>query len=205
MNYKIIRSDKSKLSLLPHPQEPIDVIGRLLPKYDGHKWDLSEVLLDTPIQITYPDVTFDPMEYVDNPDQAAFLAIQGNKCIGSIRVCARWQNNAFIDDLAIDREHRGHGVGTMLMDEAVRWGQEKGLYGVSVETQDWNLLACRFYLKYGYRLGGLDCSVYDALEQPYQEEVRYTFICCRKWYNVSDIIMEEHVKLKHLQRILYEN
>jgi len=54
------------------------------------------------------------------------------------------------------------------MDEAVRWGQEKGLYGVSVETQDWNLLACRFYLKYGYRLGGLDCSVYDALEQPYK-------------------------------------
>lgn len=168
MSYKIIRLDKTMLSLLPHPQEPIDVIGRLLPKYDGRKWEISEELLDIPIQKTYPDVTFDPMEYVDNPEQAAFLAMLDDKCIGSIRVCARWQKNAFIDDLAIDREHRRHGIGTMLMDAAVSWGQEKELYGVSLETQNWNLLACRFYLKYGFKLGGLDCSVYEALEQTYK-------------------------------------
>jgi streptothricin acetyltransferase len=50
----------------------------------------------------------------------------------------------------------------MLMDAAVNWGRENGLHGVSLETQDNNLFACRFYIKYGFKLGGADRRVYDA-------------------------------------------
>jgi hypothetical protein len=32
-------------------------------------------------------------------------------------------------------------IGNMLMDTAVRCGKKKGLNGVSLEIQDWNLLA----------------------------------------------------------------
>jgi len=166
MRYTIVRFDGSMLQLLPHLQEPFDVIGRLIPHYDGNVWDVAEELLDEPSEKTYPDDSFDPNEYVDNPDQAAFLAMINGQCVGSIRVCRRWNHNAFIDDLAIDRIHRGHGVGKMLMDAAVKWGQEKGLYGVSLETQDWNLLACRFYIKYGFKLGGMDNKVYKAVPYP---------------------------------------
>ena len=48
------------------------------------------------------------------------------------------------------------------MNAAVNWGNENGYYGISLETQDNNLLACRFYLKYGFRLGGIDRYSYDA-------------------------------------------
>jgi len=162
MAYEIARFDISMLSLLPRPQEPFEIIGRLVPVYDGHEWNVSEELLDEPREKLYPDDSFDPMTYIDNPDEAAFLAMLDNKCVGSLRVCKRWNGNAFIDDLAIDRAHRGKGAGTMLMDAAVNWGKERGLRGVSLETQDNNLRACRFYLKYGFKLGGIDRHVYDT-------------------------------------------
>jgi streptothricin acetyltransferase len=150
------------LSLLPRPQEPFAIIGRLVPVYDGEEWTHSEELLDTPSEKLYPDDSFDPKTYIDNPNEAAFLAMVNEKCVGSIRVCKRWNNNAFIDDLAIDNDYRGYGIGTALMDAAVAWGKEQGFNGVSLETQDNNLLACRFYLKYGFRLGGIDKYVYTA-------------------------------------------
>ena len=173
MAYTIVRFDESMLSLLPRPQEPFEIIGRLVPTYDGHKWSISEELLDTPRIKTYPNEKFDPQNYIDNPNEAAFLAMQNGTCVGSLRVGKRWNDNAFIDDLAIDKAHRGHGIGTMLMDAAVDWGKKAGLHGVSLETQDWNLLACRFYMKYGFRLGGIDKYVYTDPE--YREETALYF------------------------------
>jgi ribosomal protein S18 acetylase RimI-like enzyme len=114
------------------------------------------------------------MTYIGNSKEAAFLAMLDGECVGSLRVCKRWQGSAFIDDLAVDRAHRGRGVGTMLMDAAVAWSKEKGLHGVSLETQDNNLLACRFYLKYGFKLGGIDQRLYDA-HADYREEMALYF------------------------------
>lgn len=160
MSYTIKRLDVSLISLLPRPQEPFKIIGKLVPTYDGHEWKSSEILLDTTYEKTYPDDVFDPKIYIDNPNEAAFLAMLNGNCIGSLRVGKRWNNNSFIDDLAIDRAHRGQGVGKMLMDAAVQWSKEKGFNGVSLETQNGNLLACRFYMKYGFKLGGIDTMVY---------------------------------------------
>lgn len=160
MNYNIVQFDKTMLHLLPRPQQPFDIIGRLVPTYDGTEWKTAEQLINTKKEKTYPDDSFNSLEYIENPEQSAFLAMLNDECVGSIRVCKRWNGNAFIDDLAIDCAHRGHGVGSMLMDAAVQWGKEKGLVGVSLETQDSNLIACRFYLKYGFKLGGIDTKVY---------------------------------------------
>ena len=162
MPYTIVRFDKSMLPRLPRPEEPIEVIGRFVPEYDGRAWRFSEELFETPLEKTYPDDQYDPMAFIDNPDAAAFLAMLDGECVGSLRVSKRWNGNAYVDDIAIDRAHRGRGVGTMLMDAAVGWGRERDLYGVSLETQDWNLPACRFYLKYGFKLGGVDLHVYDS-------------------------------------------
>ena len=178
MSYTIARFDKSMLSLLPRPQEPFEIIGKLVPIFDGHEWKISEELFDNPYEKTYPDDMFDPMTYIDNPNEAAFLAMFDGKCIGSLRVGKRWNSNAFVDDLAIDMAHRGKGVGTMLMDAAVNWGKEMGLYGISLETQNLNLHACRFYLKYGFKLGGIDRYVYT--NKDYRDEIAlYLYILPR--------------------------
>ena len=162
MEYKIVRFDDTMLDLLPQPQEAFEIIGKLVPRYDGKEWSISEILLDTPYMKTYPDDVFDPKIYVENPNEAAYIAMLDGQRVGSIRVGRRWNKNAFIDDLLVDQTHRGRGVGTMLMDAAVQWGKENGFHGISLETQDNNLLACRFYLKYGFKLGGIDRHSYDA-------------------------------------------
>ena len=162
MPYSIVRLDDKMMGHLPQPQEEFEIIGRLIPKYDGREWSISEVLYPTPYMKTYPDDEFDPKIYIDNPNETAFIAMLDGQRVGSVRVGRRWNKNAFIDDLVVDKAHRGRGVGTMLMDAAVNWGKENGYHGISLETQDNNLLACRFYLKYGFKLGGIDRHSYDA-------------------------------------------
>jgi ribosomal protein S18 acetylase RimI-like enzyme len=168
--YAIVPLTAANARHLPLPQEPIDVIGRIVPVYDGSRWTSSERLYDTPTTKTYPTEQFDVGSYIGNPKQAGCLAMLGDECVGVIRFSDRWQKNAFIDDLAINRAHRGKGLGTRLMDEAVAWGRANGYWGVSLETQGWNLLAVRFYFKYGFKIGGVDDSVYKALPEPYAND-----------------------------------
>lgn len=183
MLYSIVHFDKSMLSLLPRPQEPFEIIGRLVPAYDGREWKLSEELLDVSCEKLYPNDSFDPMTYIDNPNEAAYLAMLDEKCVGSLRVGKRWNGNAFIDDLAIDKKHRGQGVGKMLMDAAVQWSKDKGFNGLSLETQSNNLLACRFYLKYGFILGGIDAMVYT--HPLYKDDIALYFYLPDNIYHIK--------------------
>lgn len=160
MSYRIVKYNIDMLQYFPHNEQPFDIVGRLVPMYNGVEWTISEELFEERGEKTYPNDTYDPVTYIDNDDEAAFLAFNNDERIGSIRVCKRWNGNAFIDDLKVDRAHRHKGVGKLLMDAAVQWSKEKGLNGLSLETQDSNLLACRFYLKYGFKLGGIDTKVY---------------------------------------------
>ena len=50
------------------------------------------------------------------------------------------------------------------MDAALAWGRAQGLYGAALETQDWNLKACRFYIKSGFELGSVDTVSYTHLD-----------------------------------------
>ena len=176
MNYTIVKFDETMLPLLPHKQEPFDIIGRAVPIYNGKEWIIYEELLDKPRTKTYRDDVFDPKTYIDNPDEAAFIAVSDSKLVGSLRIGRRWNNNAFVDDLTVDKNYRGYGIGTALMNAAVEWSRENEYHGVSLETQDWNLLACRFYIKYGFKLGGIDCHVYDAFESSRHETALYFYL-----------------------------
>ena len=70
MKYSIHKLDESLLHYLPHKQQPFDVIGRIVPVYDGNIWILKEELLDTPYQRTYPNEIYDAQTYIDDEEQA---------------------------------------------------------------------------------------------------------------------------------------
>lgn len=192
MDCRIVPFGRTTLCPLLRAQQPFEIIGRLLPSYDGEKWTTTELLFAEKKEKTYPDDSFDPMEYVENPEKAAFLAMLGEECAGSIRVCRRWNGNALIEDLAVDRAFRRHGVGTMLMDAAVRWGKEKGFNGVSLETQDNNLAACRFYLQYGFELGGIDAKVYAR--PSYRGETALYFYLSDAAYQTKEARIQDRLK-----------
>lgn len=83
--------------------------------------------------------------------------------VGYVAVSRAWNGCALIDDIQLSRQHRGLGLGRRLMDEAVRWANECDLPIVRLETQSNNVPACRFYEKYGFKLGGYDRYLYDGL------------------------------------------
>ena len=57
-----------------------------------------------------------------------------------------------VDSLAVEEEHRRKGVGKALMDAAEAWGRDLGASVASLEVNEFNDLAVRFYLgPAGYR------------------------------------------------------
>ena len=54
-----------------------------------------------------------------------------------------------LEDLVVKQDMRGHGLGTALLDEVVKYGNELDVKRVSWEVIDWNEPAIEFYEKKG--------------------------------------------------------
>ena len=67
-----------------------------------------------------------------------------------------------------DGVHSGHRV---LMARARQAARELGCRGIYTQGQDNNLAACRFYLKHGFVIGGLDTMVYNGTSQQGKSDV----------------------------------
>ncbi len=55
----------------------------------------------------------------------------------------------YIEDVFIDKESRGEGIGAMLFSEARRIAEEKGCARLEWKCLDWNTSAQKFYSKIG--------------------------------------------------------
>ncbi|MBR7182306.1 MAG: GNAT family N-acetyltransferase [Clostridia bacterium] len=169
---EIVRLTRQRLGDVHSTNQPFDLIGRLALRFENGKWLSKEVLEHTGIQKIYPDYDgAKPEEYLDNPDRALFLAYEGDACIGQILLTQTWNGYAHIEDLSVAADWRGRGVGTALFEKAVQWGQECFLEGVSLECQDNNVLAARFFLKMGMEIGGVNTHLYRHLGRPFDEEI----------------------------------
>jgi len=60
---------------------------------------------------------------------------------------------AILWDLRVRPESRGQGIGVALFRRAVQLAKDKGIAQMSVETQNVNVPACKFYRKQGCSLG----------------------------------------------------
>ena len=54
-----------------------------------------------------------------------------------------------LEDLIVSQKMRGSGLGTALLDEVVKFGDELGVKRISWEVLDWNEPAIDFYIKKG--------------------------------------------------------
>lgn len=66
---------------------------------------------------------------------------------------------------------RANGAG----ERAQRWAKDRDLAGLRLETQDNNLMACRFYLKQGFQVGGVNDLPYHTLPAPKNQEAAVFF------------------------------
>ena len=78
---------------------------------------------------------------------------------------------AVLWDLRVDPRCRRQGVGRRLIEFAERHARSRGVQRMTVETQDVNVAACRFYASAGYVLANIQRGVYPD----FPDEVRLIF------------------------------
>lgn len=167
-------------SLIPHvneANEPFWIIGHIEPSFANEMWTYEEVLYEQPIMTKFPDDDLDWTDYVNDSNRVVFLAMDGERCIGQIRVVREWNRFAYIENIAVQAAYRQHGVANALLQDAERWAKEQGLIGLSLEAQHDNVIACRFYKKMGFVLGGAD--TFKQYANPHIQMTLY-------WYNVFE-------------------
>ena len=129
-------------------------------------------------QITYSIIPVEPYEkilnvdpedyttFLDNPQKVIFFADVDGTPAGQIKLVPWWNKFAYVEELSVDTEFRGIGVGRALMTRAIEWAKEHNFPGLTLETQDNNVPACRFYEKCGFVLSGFDLYAYRNLDNP---------------------------------------
>jgi len=85
----------------------------------------------------------------ENPQFNCFVAEGNSGIIGIALVYNRfstWKGTVLhLEDLIVSQKHRGMGIGTLLLNEVVKFGYETKVKRISWEVLDWNEPAINFY------------------------------------------------------------
>jgi ribosomal-protein-alanine N-acetyltransferase len=69
--------------------------------------------------------------------------------------------------LAVKKEYRNRGIGTMLLNRFLREGANRGVHSISLEVRASNLTGIRFYQRLGFMLTGRIPGYYTNGEDGY--------------------------------------
>ena len=152
------------------PNQPFALFGRLIPHYDGKTWSHTEELFVEPSSMCFPDENY---QMADMPDCIFLGAYQGERCVGLAVLQKSWNKYLYVYDLKVNSDLRGQNIGSKLIAAAEGIAKELGYRGLWVVAQDNNLAACRFYLKQGFAIGGLDTRVYYFTSQQGKADVHF--------------------------------
>ncbi len=99
-------------------------------------------------------------DHIEEP--RVFAALCENKQIGWIELgYDRWNNRMRVWEFLVEEEFRTRGIGTLLMNHAVKVAKEKGARMLVLETQTNKETAINFYANFGFKLIGLDITAYS--------------------------------------------
>ena len=101
----------------------------------------------------------------------------GGLCVGGAVVACKTLGAAMLEgrsdlavlwDIRVAPEFRGQGVGSSLFRAAEEWATARGCRQLKVETQNINVVACRFYARQGCVLGAIHRLAYPELPHEVQ-------------------------------------
>jgi ribosomal protein S18 acetylase RimI-like enzyme len=137
------------------------------------RWQIKLVLemLPKPMEKRFEGGLF--QDFVDEP--RVFAAEFEGKQVGWIELgFQEWNNRMRIWELLVKEGFRRNGIGTLLVDHAVKLSKKRKTRMLVVETQSCNVPAINFYLKHGFELIGFDIAAYSN-EDIERKEVRLEF------------------------------
>ncbi|MGY0390968.1 N-acetyltransferase family protein [Bizionia sp. KMM 8389] len=103
------------------------------------------------VEITVSDL--EKQGFGPNPAFHCFVAEMGASVVGIALVYMRfstWKGPVLhLEDLVVNQQMRGKGVGTTLLDAVVTYGKSLGVKRICWEVLDWNEPAINFYEQKG--------------------------------------------------------
>ncbi|MBI2333405.1 MAG: GNAT family N-acetyltransferase [Chloroflexi bacterium] len=105
-----------------------------------------------------------------------FIAEVNGNLAGRIRLLKWWNHFGYIEDLVVNPDFRGMGIGHSLVEHGIQWARENQFPGVMLETQDDNVSACQLYASCGFVLSGFDRNVYKAINPNTKEAALYWYL-----------------------------
>ena len=140
----------------------------------------NEKLVYTIAQVDEPyerEVPAQDTEYgFDEAGPTIFFAEVDGKLAGRIRMLKWWNQFGYVEDLVVNPEYRGLGIGRKLLERGIQWAHENNFPGVMLETQDDNVPACTLYQSCGFVLSGFDRNVYKAINPHTKETALYWYL-----------------------------
>jgi ribosomal protein S18 acetylase RimI-like enzyme len=140
-------------------------------RHEPEAWKIELCLkpLEKPLEKRYRGRLFE--EQVKEP--RTFAATLNGEQVGWIELgYEKWNNRMRVWEFLVKEEFRRMGIGSLLMNFAVKVAKEKGARMLVLETQSCNVPAITFYLKQGFNLIGFDSAAYSN-EDIDKREVRF--------------------------------
>lgn len=155
------------------PNQPFPLWGRMVVSRQDGQW--SQTVEKLPAKevrgMCFPDENYD---FTEMSKSHTFIgAYDGEKCVGLAVMQDFFFSYMYLLDLKVDGAYRGQGVGKILIEKAKEAARGKNYRGIFTQGQDNNASACLFYLKRGFRIGGLDTDVYKGTSQEGKADILF--------------------------------
>jgi len=106
------------------------------------------------VEITEQSLIEDGFE--DSPAFKCFVATVNENVVGTALIYHRfstWKGKILhLEDLIVTQEMRGHGIGTALLDEVVKYGNHLKVKRINWEVISWNNGAIKLYERQGAKV-----------------------------------------------------
>ena len=130
-----------------------------------------------PVEPYEREVIAEDVEYgFDEAGPTIFFAEADGNLAGRIKMLRWWNQFAYVDDLVVNPQYRGLGLGRKLLKRGIQWARENDFPGVMLETQDDNVPACTLYQSCGFVLSGFDRNVYKAINPATKETALFWYL-----------------------------
>lgn len=155
------------------PNQPFPLWGRMVVSRQNEQWGhtVERSAPEDVSEMCFPDEHYDFAEM--SRDHTFIGAYDGDKCVGLAILQEYFFHYMYLLDLKVDGACRGQGVGAALIEKAKEVARGKGYGGIYTQGQDNNASACLFYLKQGFRIGGLDTEVYKGTAQEGKSDILF--------------------------------
>ena len=150
------------------------VTSRLVLQIEHERLTYTIAPVDPPYE---REVQLEDTEYGFNETPpVVFFAEADGQPAGRIRMLKWWNQFGYVEDLVVNPQFRGLGVGRKLLERGIQWAREQGYPGVMLETQDDNVPACTLYQSCGFVLSGFDRNIYKAINPNTRETALYWYL-----------------------------